>query len=186
MYNIGPAGRSQRVTRPSARDMSWILRLETRKSPILTRKDPFGGHIVKFSKLPVLATRSTHQTQNYVRNEVCRYKTALGAPVASPATIDPSRAGREVPAVSLQISWLIQFSRTWAVRNPPKNEEHSGIDCAALPAPGVMRFTEARGMMMIPSRVHLDFPKILELYSLGTICTVWKCLYSFAWTFAIF
>ena len=71
---------------------------------------------------------------------------------------------------------LIQLSAIWGAKNPSKNEVDSGIDCAALPAPGVMKFTEPRGMMTIPSRVHLDFPENLgvvqfgiDLYSLAMV-----------------
>ena len=53
---------------------------------------------------------------------------------------------------------------------------HCEIDCAALPARGVMKFTEPRGMMTIPSHVYLDFPEIFgviqfgnDLYSLGMV-----------------
>ena len=77
---------------------------------------------------------------------------------------------------SVQISLLIQFWTVWALRNPSKNEVHSEIDCAALATPGVMAFTEARGMMTMPSRVQLVSPEIFgviqfgnDLYSLGMV-----------------
>ena len=55
------------------------------------------------------------------------------------------------------------------------------MDCGALPAPHPtgMGSTELRGTIMIPSRVHLDFPEIFRLYSLGIFYTVWEWLYSF-------
>ena len=69
---------------------------------------------------------------------------------------------------------LIQFSAIWAAQNPSKIGVHAEVDCGALPAPHPMGSTERRGTIMIPSRVHLDFPEIFRLYSLGSSYTVWE------------